>query len=180
MKMKRWLLPALAAVLLVAGCTSGGGGGSGSSGPSGGAVSSGGASGSSGGSSGAASQNRGAPTVLKVFASFMPSDEYDDGYYTKFIEEKFNVKFEWNAATRETFEEKKKLVMASGDYPDIFMGESLFTLQELMLYGQQGILEPLNDLIDKYGENIKNVVLPEYPTFLEAITAPDGSFTTAP
>lgn len=164
MKTGKALLILLAAiVLIVAGCSSKKGNDGSAASPS------------SASSSPAASENKGKPTTLKVFSQFMPSDEYDGGYYTKFIEDKFNIKIEWNAATRETFEEKKKLVMASGDYPDIFLGEGFFTKQEQMLYGQQGILEPLNDLIEKYGNNIRSHVLPLVPDFLTANTAPDGN-----
>ena len=54
------------------------------------------------------------------------------------------------------------ILLASGDYPDMFLATGVshqFTNEELMLYGkEQGIFIPLNDLIDKYGDSIKNVI----------------------
>lgn len=167
MKKGKWLLTALiVATLLIAGCSSKSGNSDQNTVSSEPGASS---------TAGASESNKGAPTTIKIFSQFMPADELDDGYYTKFIEDKFNIKIEWNAASRETFEEKKKLVMASGDYPDIFLGESFFTKQEQALYGQQGILEPLNDLIDQYGTNIKSHVLTQFPDFLNDNTSPDGN-----
>ncbi len=127
------------------------------------------------------SGNGGKPATIKIFTqAYATSGDLKDNTFTKFIEQKFNVKIEWNSATADTFEEKKKLLMASGDYPDIFMAEKLFTKQEQFLYGQQGILAPLNDLIEQYGSNIKEAVMKEYPDFLQANTAPDGNIYGLP
>ena len=168
MKNVKWLMAVLmTVVLLIAGCSSNSNQNAESS--------ESGASSSASQSPASAEASKGEPTKITIFSQFMPADELDGGYYTKFIEDKFNIKIEWNAASRETFEEKKKLVMASGDYPDIFLGENFFTTNEQALYGSQGILEPLNDLIEKYGTNIKTRVLAAEPDFLKMNTSPDGN-----
>jgi len=164
-KKKAILLALLTLIVVVAGCSGGGN----SSNDKGSSPSSAKPSASEN------AANKGAPTTIKIFSQFMPADEIDGGFYTKFIEDKFNIKIEWNAATRETFDEKKKLVMASGDYPDIYLGESFFTPQEQLLYGQQGILAPLNDLIAQYGTNLNARVTEQYPNFLKENTSPDGN-----
>ena len=164
MKKTKWILAALMAViLLISGCSSKSGNSDQKT------------EASAGSSASASESSKGEPTTIKIFSEFMPADELDGGYFTKFIEDKFNIKIQWNAASRETFDEKKKLVMASGDYPDIFLGENFFTKQEQALYGQQGVLEPLNDLIDQYGVNIKSRVLAQFPDFLNENTSLDGN-----
>lgn len=54
---------------------------------------------------------------------------------------------------------KKQLMFASGDYPEVIFHENHaeegLTRAEQIQYGKDGILLPLNDLIDKYGPNIK-------------------------
>ncbi|WP_127586720.1 extracellular solute-binding protein [Paenibacillus koleovorans] len=65
-----------------------------------------------------------------------------------------------------------KVMLASGDYPEMFFNANL-TNQDIIDYSSQGILLPLNDLIDKYAPNIKAAVK-DYPHLLEDLTAPDG------
>jgi len=54
----------------------------------------------------------------------------------------------------------------------VFYGVNL-TRDELLTYGGQGSLIKLNDLIDKYGFEVKRVMA-EYPNLRSFITAPDG------
>ncbi|MGN1070665.1 MAG: hypothetical protein ACI4P5_09620, partial [Candidatus Fimadaptatus sp.] len=70
--------------------------------------------------------------------------------------------------------EKKILLLSSGDYPEVFLGGT-FTNVEVMQYGvEDEILLPLNDLIDEYGDEILKAY-EEIPTLREDTTAPDGN-----
>ena len=45
--------------------------------------------------------------------------------------------------------------------------------------GKQGVYLPLNDLIDKYGLNIKKR-MEEIPSYKKSVTAPDGNIYALP
>ncbi|UUZ87014.1 extracellular solute-binding protein [Paenibacillus sp. P26] len=74
--------------------------------------------------------------------------------------------------------DKKKLLLASGDYPAVFLSGDL-TQAEQIDYGKQGVLKPLNDLIDKYGVEIKKAFQQD-PDLKKSITAPDGKIYALP
>lgn len=96
----------------------------------------------------------------------------EDNEYTKYIEQKFNVNIEWDLAPTDALVDRRQLLLASGDYPEVFL-EGKFTNSDLMSYGKQGVLVPLNELIDKYAPNLKKM-MDEKPYLKEAMTAPDG------
>ena len=65
---------------------------------------------------------------------------------TAMIEERFNVKIEWDIfleAERAGRRDKQQLLLASGDYPAIFLSGD-FTNADQMRYGREGILIALN------------------------------------
>ncbi|MET3849044.1 ABC transporter substrate-binding protein [Paenibacillus sp. OAE614] len=88
------------------------------------------------------------------------------------LEKQTNVKIEWDNIPDTDFTEKKNLLLASGDLPDAFYGAG-FTDYELVNYGKDGTLIPLEDLIDQYAPNLK-ALLESRPDIRSAITAPDG------
>ncbi|WP_274365893.1 ABC transporter substrate-binding protein [Paenibacillus thermotolerans] len=139
------------------------------------------------GQSGAAKQSfneSGFPIVSEkiTMSAFAPQSaniaDLNTNWFTKYLEEKTNIHLEWQLVPQDGLQEKKQLLLASGDYPDIFMQGNL-TKEEQLLYGQQGVFIPLNDLIDKYAPNIKKAF--EDISYLEkAITAPDGNIYAIP
>ncbi|WP_206098565.1 extracellular solute-binding protein [Paenibacillus montanisoli] len=102
----------------------------------------------------------------------------EDNEYTKLVEEKFNVKIKWDVAPTDALVDRRQLLLASGDYPEVFL-EGKFTTGDLMTYGKQGVLIPLNDLIDKYAPNLK-AMMEKKPYMKEAMTAPDGNIYGIP
>lgn len=104
--------------------------------------------------------------------------DWNTNWFTKYLEEKTNVHLDWQLVPQDGLNEKKQLLLASGDYPEVFLKGDL-TKDEQLLYGQQGILLPLNDLIDKYAPNIKKA-FEEIPYLKSAITAPDGNIYALP
>lgn len=124
------------------------------------------------------------PTTIKVFL-VQPANvsSLDDNEATKAIEEKTGIDLEIITATQDNAKEKMSILLASGDYPDMFLATGVshqFTNEELMLYGkEQGIFIPLNDLIDKYGDSIKNVIESD-PDYASEIVAPDGNIYGLP
>lgn len=102
----------------------------------------------------------------------------EENEYTKMIEQKFNVKIKWDLAPADALLDRRQLLLASGDYPEVFL-EGKFTYSDVMTYGQQGVFIPLNDLIDKYAPNIK-AMWEAKPYLKEAMTAPDGKIYGIP
>ena len=102
----------------------------------------------------------------------------EDNDYTKLVEKKFNVNIKWDLAPADALTDRRQLLLASGDYPEVFL-EGKFNNTDIQTYGKQGVLIPLNDLIDKYAPNIKKV-MEEKPYFKDAITAPDGNIYGLP
>ncbi|MBF9017436.1 MULTISPECIES: ABC transporter substrate-binding protein [unclassified Oceanispirochaeta] len=116
-------------------------------------------------------------TFLTVEAVYI--EDYDTNDFTKHMEKRSDVKIDWETIPEQAMEEKLNLVLASGDYPDVFFGLS-FTDDKLSLYGtEEQLLMPLNDLIDQHMPNLKKV-LDSIPGAWGAITSPDGKIYGLP
>ena len=125
-----------------------------------------------------------APVKIKVFIHQQGTTDYATNSYSLLLEQKFNVKFEWQVVPWDATaaKEARNLSLASGDYPDLYIMNQdldLFTQNELLKYGQQGILLPLNDLIDKYAPNVK-ANIEKYPYYKANSYAPDGKIYGIP
>jgi putative aldouronate transport system substrate-binding protein len=119
--------------------------------------------------------------TLKAFAPLdAHTKDYATNEFTKFYEQKTNVHIEWETCPNDagTLREKRNLLLAGGDYPDIFFGTGI-TKDEEMIYGPQGVFIPLNSYIEKYGFEIKKM-LQEVSIVQSAITTSDGNIYTLP
>lgn len=115
------------------------------------------------------------PATLDVFISLLPwvSDIVDNDY-TRELEEKTNIHLNMTVVPDDSYKEKLNLVLNSGEYPEVIMSGG-FDNAALMQYGaSEGILIPLNDLIDEYAPNMQ-AIWEERPYIKEAMTAPDGN-----
>ena len=119
--------------------------------------------------------------ALDVFAGKRPNVECMDSpcnKFTEFIEQKFNIKIEWVTAPENARREKQQLLLASGDYPAVFLhGE--FNNADQTRYGSEGVLQPLNDLIEDHGPNIR-AAFELKPYFRPELTALDGNIYSLP
>jgi putative aldouronate transport system substrate-binding protein len=132
----------------------------------------------------ATSAENGAPVTIKIFSPQDPNTDLATNSFTQEAEKKFNIKFEWQTTTFDgnAAKEKRQVALASGDYPDLFMlipWVDQFTQLDLLKYGQQGVIIPLNDLIDQYAPNVK-AALDKYPAFKAITIAPDGKIYGLP
>ncbi|KHL97024.1 hypothetical protein QW71_03680 [Paenibacillus sp. IHB B 3415] len=119
-------------------------------------------------------------TTLKVVARRAPlaPSDYNEMTMAKKLEEVSNVHIDWNTIVETDYNEKKNLLIASGDLPEMFFGAS-FTDTELMKYGKDGTIIPLNDLIDKHMPNLK-ALFDKRPDIKAEVTAPDGNIYALP
>lgn len=89
-----------------------------------------------------------------------------------------NVEIKWDA-TVEGYGEKKNLMFAGGDLPDVFFGPESLTDDDFMKYGPQGMLIALEDMIPEYAPHIHGM-LEANPEIKKMITAPDGHIYSIP
>ncbi|USK47947.1 ABC transporter substrate-binding protein [Bacillus sp. CMF12] len=94
------------------------------------------------------------------------------------LQEATNVKIKWNNIPGDGYQEKKNLMLASGDLPDAFYASG-FSDHDLVQYGQNGTIIPLEELIDKYAPNLKKL-FEQRPDLKKVVTAPDGHIYSLP
>jgi putative aldouronate transport system substrate-binding protein len=167
-KMKRFFVVILAMLLLLAACSSSNG-----DTPANNA--------DSANNGGDAAPDVQSEKVVKLPAFTIQSgaiQNYDDNDLTKLIEDKFSVDIQWTLGPPEAGLEKQNVLLASGNYPAVFFAGE-FSQVDQIKYGRSGILIPLNDLIEKYGPNIKKA-FEQSPYLLKAATAPDGNIYSLP
>ncbi|WP_235817441.1 MULTISPECIES: extracellular solute-binding protein [Gracilibacillus] len=92
-----------------------------------------------------------------------------------------NIQFNYDTPPMADFQTKLNLAFASGDIADIIFaaGSTDFTPGMEVDYGQQGVLVPLEGLIDEYAPNIKKL-LDENPDIEKSITTVDGHIYSLP
>jgi putative aldouronate transport system substrate-binding protein len=93
-------------------------------------------------------------------------------------EEDTNIAIEWNMLAPEVYLDKRNLLLASNDLPDAFLN-SRFTDDELVRYGTDGTLIPLEGLIEQYAPNLQ-AIFEERPELKAAVTASDGHIYALP
>ncbi|WP_432889986.1 ABC transporter substrate-binding protein [Kribbella sp. CA-245084] len=145
----------------------------------------------SSGSGDSSDQSKPLPTVtgnpavtLNVFAPQGPDFNLATNAFTKLASQKFNITFKWQTTTYDAgpAKEKRQISLASGDYPDLYMlipWVDQFTQADLLKLGSQGVILPLNQLIDQYAPNIKKA-LDATPDWKAMATAPDGKIYGMP
>lgn len=114
-------------------------------------------------------------TLKVTVASSASVEDFSTNEFTAWLEERTNVHVEWEIVPAADDAERNTALnvrVAGGDYGDVIMN---FSPQPtvLQLYGQQGVFQPLNDLIDKEGTFTQRAYK-DYPLAKTAITASDG------
>ena len=154
-------------ILILSGCSKGGENAGTDS------ANTGGNSANAGGEDGAALSE---PVTISVFAQQGTDTDLATSNFTKLLEQKFNINFKWTTVPFDGAAEKRQISLASGDYPDLYLlipWVDRFSQTDLLKFGQQGVIVPLNDLIDQYAPNIKETL--ETNEYYKAMnTAPDG------
>ncbi|NGP46517.1 extracellular solute-binding protein [Bacillaceae bacterium SIJ1] len=121
---------------------------------------------------------------LTVFSPQGPEVDLKTNPVTEYMEEQFNLDFAWQTTTYDAgaASEKRQISLASGDFPDAYMlipWIDDFSQAELLKYGNQGVLLPLNDLIEEHAPNLQKAFEQE-PDFKAMATAPDGNIYGIP
>lgn len=79
--------------------------------------------------------------------------DLDDSLPMQILQEKCNIDIEFQSLLSSELSEKRNLLLNSGDYPELFI-KSGMSFSEMLDYGSQGILIPLEDLIKEHMPNL--------------------------
>lgn len=117
--------------------------------------------------------------TLKVTTGSSPlaPEDPNDKLIVKRLEEDTNVHIEWTNYNTD-YAEKRNLDISSGDLPDVFHNAAASDV-DLIKWAKNGVIVPLEDLIDQYMPNFKKI-LDENPEYRAMITAPDGHIYSFP
>ena len=145
----------------------------------------------SGGSSNDTGSNKPLPTItgnpdvtLNVLAPQSADTNLATNDFSKLVKQKFNISIKWQTTTFDggPAKEKRQISLASGDYPDLYLlipWVDQFSTADLLKLSSQGVVVPLNQLIDQYAPNIKKA-LDSTPEWKAMATAPDGKIYGMP
>ncbi|MDT4761049.1 extracellular solute-binding protein [Sphaerochaeta sp. PS] len=124
--------------------------------------------------------------VSLTFLTLQPVfiEDLNTNRFAKYWNEKTGVNIKWETIPRDAVKEKLNIILASGDYPDVFFGlgsqEQGIGVSQEMTYGvQEHMFMPLNNLIDQYMPNLSKL-LEERPGSRQFLTAPDGNIYGLP
>ena len=117
-------------------------------------------------------------TVSALVGGHRLVENLETNEFTARYEEKTNVHFEFDIAPYGQWAEKRNLVLASGDLPDIFMYVGINATQ-MVAYGSQGLFHPLQGLIAEHSVHLKKL-MEEKPYIAQDLTAPDGNIYALP
>ncbi|OON93568.1 MAG: hypothetical protein ATN31_06030 [Candidatus Epulonipiscioides saccharophilum] len=117
-------------------------------------------------------------TLFTYLRPSVTSYNSDINIFTKYLEDLTGVKLEFTSSVSADFAQKLNVMMISGEYVDAILSPP-YGASELLLYGQQGIFIPLNDLIEENAPNIKKA-LDENPLIKDAFTSTDGNMYGLP
>lgn len=115
------------------------------------------------------------PTTLKVLISATNGvSDYEENAYTQWLEEQTGIDLVFDVAPNSSDEAKQKLnlVLASGELPDVIINFGI-PLDQQQVLADQGLIVPVDDLIEKYGDEYKQV-LTDLPQIADVSSLSDG------
>lgn len=113
---------------------------------------------------------------LSVWARQVASlEDFDTNLETIAMEKLTGVHINWQLANHTEVDAKFNLSIASGIYPDIYL--AYFSNASILSYVEDGIVIPLNDLIEENTYWLKEYMRAD-ERMAEQLTAPDGNIYT--
>lgn len=117
-------------------------------------------------------------SVLTSANSLGPQDKAKQLIYERLFAST-NVTVDWTCYVDDQFVEKRNLALSRvNSMPDVVLNADMGIL-DLLRYAKQGVIIPVEDLIDQYMPNL-SAVLEEAPSYRSLITAPDGHIYSFP
>lgn len=120
------------------------------------------------------------PVTLKFMTgqSSLTAQDYNDVLVWEEYEKKTNIHIDWGLTPNEELDTKIMLDLVTGEHPEAYYATGL-PVNSIYEYGQHGTLLKLNDFIDDYMPNLKQI-LETYPDIKKGITFPDGGIYSLP
>ncbi len=118
------------------------------------------------------------PVTMTMFAILNNEVDLKDNIGFKKYEEMTNVHWEIQSAMGVDMTEKRNLLLASNQYPDVFFKAGM-PAADLDRYGPQGIFIDMTEAIEKYAPNF-SAILESRPAIRQAITSGDGGIYSLP
>lgn len=116
------------------------------------------------------------PITLTLWMSNIADRDYLTCDMTTYIQQKTGITINFDLYTTSDANTTFNLMVASDEWPDIFLGP-WFSTSMIQMSMEAGMLLPLNDLIETQGYNYKQV-LEANPGYKNMLTAPDGNIYT--
>ncbi len=118
-------------------------------------------------------------TTYEIAAKSRHNKDFEELIFFDDLQALTNIDIEWIMSSEDGWSERKSLLFTGEDLPDAFYGQGILTDVEVIRYASQGLLIPLNDLIEQYAPNIQHLF--EYnPEYKKLLTAPDGNIYALP
>ena len=115
--------------------------------------------------------------MLPQYSSLNP----EEAWVTPEYEEKTNVKINWTVIPSDGWHDRVAISFAGGDMPDVIAGMDTLNITptEELQYASQGLLMPLNDIIDRNSVELKNI-MDENPQIRKLVSQDDGEIYSLP
>lgn len=120
-------------------------------------------------------------TEFTIVGRTIPEMDYETNYYAGYLEEKTGVKVKYvEVPLGDDGQTKVNALISGGDLPHAMMtGMGLFTPSQVAIYGQQGLFQPVDKLIDEHAPRIREM-FEMFPDLRTLFTAPDGRMYAVP
>jgi putative aldouronate transport system substrate-binding protein len=120
----------------------------------------------------------------QTFSIMMPwsgTAPVDDSWVNKDYEKKTNVKIKWITVPNDGWKEKRSIMFASGDLPDVVAGMDTLNLtaSDELQYASQGLLIPLDSMLEKDAPNLSKLMSAD-PSIKKLISQDDGNVYSLP
>ena len=119
--------------------------------------------------------------TIKVLIPWSGGD-INEYWNTTEFEKKTNIHVEWQVVPAQSFKEKRAVLLAGGDLPDVIVNgpdSFSFTPAEQLQYGSQGTFIDLSKYIDSDTVHLKKI-LQDNPQYKKLITNLDGKIYALP
>lgn len=101
---------------------------------------------------------KGEVPTLTIYTHTRPNvDSFEENEFTKWLEETTGINLDFIVVPEADGYKKLNVLMASGEYPDIITGFRLMSPPQIKMYGEEGVILSLNDLIEKHGVETKKM-----------------------
>lgn len=120
-------------------------------------------------------------SVFMPLRSSVTSYDYNDNAATQWLTDTSGLSFNFETCLEVDVRQKMNTMILGNDYTEIIMFSANYpmSLSEQQLYGMQGTLIPLNDLISEYMPNL-TAYLEANPLTKASITCADGNIYALP